>query len=158
MLFNFVLEYALRKVHTNQKVLKLNGALQLLAYVDGVTVLGENMYENTQALLVASMEFYLKVRVNETNATFVIGKSNAEKGHNINEANSLKIWHIYFIWERHSKIKIYVAEENNSRLNSAKACYEAFQNVMSCRLLSATTQVKFYVIVIVSAVLFGCET
>jgi Na+/H+-dicarboxylate symporter len=47
MLFNFVLGYALRKVHANQKVLKLNGALQLLAYVDGVTVLGKNMYENT---------------------------------------------------------------------------------------------------------------
>ena len=73
------MEYALRKVHANQNVLKLNGALQLLAYVDGVTVLGENMYENTQALLVASKEFYLKVRVNETNVTFMIGKSDAEK-------------------------------------------------------------------------------
>jgi hypothetical protein len=47
MLFNFVLEYAIRKVHANQMVLKLNGALRLFAHADGVTVLGENMYENT---------------------------------------------------------------------------------------------------------------
>jgi hypothetical protein len=47
MLFNFALEYAIRKVRANQKVLKLNGAIQLLDYGDGVTVLGENMYDNT---------------------------------------------------------------------------------------------------------------
>jgi hypothetical protein len=59
---------------------------------------------------------------------------------------------------KHYKLKIYVVEESNSRLNSVKACCEAVQNVMSGRLLSASKKVKFYVILIVSAVLFGCET
>jgi hypothetical protein len=47
MLFNFALEYAIRKVHENQKVLELNGALQFLVYSDGITVFGKNMYDNT---------------------------------------------------------------------------------------------------------------
>jgi hypothetical protein len=32
--------YAIMKVHANQKVLKLNGSLQLLAYGDGISVFG----------------------------------------------------------------------------------------------------------------------
>jgi len=38
-----------------------------------------------------------------------------KRSHNINEAKSLKMWHIYFVWERHSKIKICVVEENKSK-------------------------------------------
>ena len=36
LLFNFVLEYAIRRVHVNQDGLKLNGTHQLLAYADYV--------------------------------------------------------------------------------------------------------------------------
>jgi hypothetical protein len=40
MLFNFVLEYAIRKVRENQIQLKFNGTHQLLAYADDVNLLG----------------------------------------------------------------------------------------------------------------------
>jgi len=44
MLFNFVLEYAIRRVQVNRDGLKLNGAHQLLAYADDVNILGGSIH------------------------------------------------------------------------------------------------------------------
>jgi hypothetical protein len=56
-IFNFALEYAIRKVQENQVGLKLNGTHQLLAYAADVTLLGDNMEtvkKNTVTLTLVS--------------------------------------------------------------------------------------------------------
>ena len=44
MLFNFALEYAIRRVQVNRDGLKLNGTHQLLAYADDVNILAGSMH------------------------------------------------------------------------------------------------------------------
>ena len=44
MLFNFALEYAIRRVQVNQDGLKLNGTHQFLAYADYVNLLAPELF------------------------------------------------------------------------------------------------------------------
>ena len=64
LLFNFALEYAIRRVQVNQDGLKLNGTHQLLVYADDVNVLGGGVHtvkKNAEALVVVSKEIGLEV-------------------------------------------------------------------------------------------------
>jgi hypothetical protein len=59
----------IRRVQGNQEGLKLNCIHQLLAYADGVNVLGGSMHtikKNTKALVSASKEIGLAVNANKT--------------------------------------------------------------------------------------------
>jgi len=44
LLFNFALEYAIRRGRVNQDGLKLNGTHQLLVYADDVSIMGTSMH------------------------------------------------------------------------------------------------------------------
>jgi len=66
LLFNFPLEYAIRRIQVNQDGLKLNGTHQLLVYADDINILGRSIYtiqKNTEPIVVASKEIRLEVRL-----------------------------------------------------------------------------------------------
>jgi hypothetical protein len=51
-----------------------------------------------------------------------------------------------------------IHEEIKSRLNSGNAGYHSDQSLLSSRLLSRNVKVKIYKTIILSVVLYGCET
>jgi hypothetical protein len=64
LIFNFALDYVIRKVKENQVWLKLNQTHQLLAYADDVNQLGDNIdtiQKNTDTLIDASKKAVLEI-------------------------------------------------------------------------------------------------
>jgi len=69
LLFNFVLEYAIRRVWINQVGLKLNGTHRLLVYADDVNILSGSVHtieKNAEALVAASKKNGLEVDAGNT--------------------------------------------------------------------------------------------
>jgi hypothetical protein len=86
VLFNFSLEYVIRKVQENQVGLKLNGTYQLLAYADDVNLLGDNIdrYKNTETLI----EVGLERNVEKTNKYMLLSHhQNSGKNRDIRTTN-----------------------------------------------------------------------
>jgi len=90
LLFNFTLEYAIRRFQVNQDGLKLNGTHQLLVYVDDVNILGGSEHtikENMEALVLTSKEIGLEVNADKTEYMVMSRDQNAGRSHNMKIAN-----------------------------------------------------------------------
>jgi hypothetical protein len=91
LLFNFALEYAIRRVQANKEGLKLNGTHQLV-YVDDVNMLGGSIHaikKNTEAFVVTSKEIGLEVNAEKTKYMVMSRDQNAGQNHNMKIDNKL---------------------------------------------------------------------
>ena len=140
MIFNFVLDYAIRRVQVDRDGLKLNGTHKLLAYADDVNILGGSIHilkENAEALVAATREIGLEVSADKIKYMVMSRDQNAGKNHSVRIDNST--------FERVEDFKYLgttltnqnsIPEEIKSRLRSGNACYHSVQNLLSSRLLS----------------------
>jgi hypothetical protein len=126
LLFNFVLEYAIRKVQENQVGPKLNGTHRLMAYADDVNLLGDNIdtiEKNNETLIDASKEVGLEINVEKTKYMLLSRQENVCENRDIKTANRST--------ENVSQFKYFgttvtnqnlIQEEIKRRLNSGDAC------------------------------------
>jgi hypothetical protein len=80
LLFNFALEYAIRKVLENQVGLELNGTHRLLVYADDVNSLDDDINtikENTETLSETSRDMGLEINAEETKYMIMSRHSNS---------------------------------------------------------------------------------
>jgi len=162
LLFNFALDYAIRRVQVNWNGLKLNGAHQLWIFADDGNVLGGSIHtikKNTGALLVGSNEIGLEVNADKIKYMVMTRDQNAGRSHNIKIDNSSfeRVEEFRYLGKTLTNQNS-ILKEITSRLKSGNACYHSVQNLLSSRLLSKNIRSKIYRTIILTVVLYGYET
>jgi len=162
LLFNFALEYAIRRVQVNQDGLKLNSTHQLLVHADDVNILGGSIHtikENADALIVPSKEIGLDVNADKTKYMVMSRDHNAGQSHSMKTDNiSFENVEVFKYLGTTLTNRNYIQEEIKSLLKSGNACYYSVQNLLSSRLLSENLKIKIYRTIILPVVVYGCET
>jgi hypothetical protein len=90
LLYNFVLENAIRKVEETWVGLKLNGTCDLLVSADDMNILEDNIYtiqKNTETLIDASKEVGVNVNIVETKYMLATCHENAGQNWDTKIAN-----------------------------------------------------------------------
>jgi hypothetical protein len=91
LLFNFALEYAIRRVQVNQDGFKLNGTRQLWVNADDVNILGRSVHTvktNPDALVASSKETVLEVNADKAKYLVMSRDQNARRSHSRKIDNS----------------------------------------------------------------------
>jgi hypothetical protein len=154
LVFNFALEYNIRRVQENQEGLKLNGTHQLLAFAGHVNIMGENIdtiKKSTEVSLDASKEVGVEVNPEKTKYMLMSPCQKAGQKHGIKIVNRSFEYVAKFRYFgtpltdqncMHKEIKI--------RLNSGIACYCSVQSLLSSCLLPRNVKAEIYKTIILS--------
>jgi hypothetical protein len=137
LLFNFALEYAIRKVQENEVSLELNGTHQLLVNFLGDSV--NTIKEKSGNLLEANRDTGVEINSEKTKYMIMSRHPNSGQNQNIRIANES--------FENVATFKYLgttltnqndIHDEIKGRLNSGNGCYHSVQNLLSSRLISKT--------------------
>jgi len=161
LLFNLVLEYAIKELQKGEDGLRLNGITQLLTYADDVALLGDNketLIDNTKTLLDRTKKLGLQVSVEKTKYMVT------DRIQNIHNSGNLVIRDKMF--ERVSNFKYLgsilnqtneIREELKKRINLGNACFYSVNKLLGSRVLSKRLKIRVYKTIILPVVLYGSE-
>ena len=140
MLFNFVLQYAIRRVQVYQDGLKLNGTHQLLVYADDVNILRgsvDTIKEKAEAFIVASKENGLEVNAYKTKYMVMSRDQNTGRSQNMKTDNRSfgSVEEFKYLGTTLTNQNS-IQEEIKSRLKSGDACYPSVHNLLYSSFLS----------------------
>jgi hypothetical protein len=124
LLFNFTLEYTIRKVQENQVGLKLNGTHQLQAYADVMNLLGDNM--DTVKKNRKTKYRYMLLSHHQ-----IVGQNQDLEIANRSFESVSQFKYLGMAVTNQNLIQ----EETKRRFNSGNACYHSVQNLLSSHLL-----------------------
>ena len=147
MLFDFALQYAIRRVQVNQDGLKLNGTHQLLAY-DDVNILGgsvDTVKKNAEASVAATKEIGLEVNAYKTKYMTVFRDQNTGRmnGMKIDNSSIERVEEFKYLGTTLTHQNS-IQEEIKTRLKLGNACYYSVQNLLSSKLLFKNLKIKLY--------------
>ena len=133
LLFNFALEYDIRRVQENRIGLDMNGKYQLLVHADDVSMLGKNLQtvrENAEISMKASKDIGLVVNSEKTKYMITSRHQNVIQNQNIVIGN--------LSFEKVEKFRYlgvtvtntnYIREEIKSRINMGNTLYYSLEKI-----------------------------
>ena len=161
LLFNLVLEYAIKEMQKSNDGLQLNGTTQILTYADDIALLGDNketLINNAKILLDKTKELGLQINVEKTKYMVTDRIQNIHNNGNLVVCDK--------IFERVSNFKYLgsilnqtneIREELKRRINLGNACFYSVKKLLGSRILSRRLKIRIYRTIILPVVLYGSE-
>jgi len=118
-----------------------------------------NIIKSAEALIVAINVTELEITAEKTKYMVISLYQNAGQSHGkqIDNCSFEKVENFEYLGTTLT-IQNSIQEEIKSRLKSGNACYHSVQNLVSSNLLPKNLKIKIYRTIILSVVLYGCET